>query len=328
MAVPARPRATPARASLMLVLVTVLWGMSFTWTRSWQLAARDGPVSELLSALTLIALRMPLALLLLTLWQPAVVLRPARREHVGGMMLGSVFFAGFALQTWGLAFTTPSLSAFFTCLCSAWVAPLAFVCFRERPAPLTLAGLGLALLGCGVLVDGWRLGPGEWLTLVASVLFTGQMLVLDRLGKFLEPAHLSAGFLGVTGVLALTGAVITAAAGPGLVVWGNWVVKMVSQPDVVRALLFLVVFSTVLGFHWMNQFQPLVPPADAALIYLLEPVFCSVFSILFGMEGLTYPLVAGGFLILAGNAVVALPAVLIGPRNAVPVPPVADRPGG
>ena len=76
--------------------------------------------------------------------------------------------------------------------------PLAYLFLRQRVAPLTLAGLALALAGCGVLVDGWQLGRGEWLTAAASVLFAVQVLVLDRLGRSLEPAHLSAGFLAAT----------------------------------------------------------------------------------------------------------------------------------
>src|SRR5262249_2858117 len=192
------------------------WGLSFPWTRNWQLAARGGPVDELLSSLTLIALRMPVALVLLGLWQPAVLLRPTRFEHAGGLLLGGVFFAGFVLQTWGLAYTTPALSAFFTSLCSAWVPLLALFALGQRVAMLTLLGLAVGLAGCAVLVDGWNLGPGEWLTLVASLLFAAQVLVLDRLGQRFKPSHLSAGFLAAAGLLAALAAVVLAASGPGL----------------------------------------------------------------------------------------------------------------
>jgi drug/metabolite transporter (DMT)-like permease len=162
---PEVPRADlVTRASLVLLVVTAMWGMSFPWTKTWQEAARDGPVSELLSSLTLIGIRMTVAVLLLALWQPALLRRATRQEHLGGIVLGTVFFAGFLMQTWGLAFTTPSLSAFFTSLCSAWVPLVAFVVFGQRVAMVTLAGLGVALLGCAVLVEGWNLGPGEWLT--------------------------------------------------------------------------------------------------------------------------------------------------------------------
>jgi drug/metabolite transporter (DMT)-like permease len=299
-----------SRASLMLVIVTALWGISFTWTRSWQLMAREAAVDELLSGLTLIALRMPLALLLLGLWQPGVILRPTRREHLGGLWLGAIFFAGFALQTWGLAWTTPTLSAFFTCLCSAWVPIIALVVLREKVATMTLAGLSLSLLGCAVLVEGWKLGRGEWLTVAASWLFAVQMLVLDRLGKTREPAHLSAGFLAATGILALLAAIGVASFQSGLVGWIEWTGSMLARREVLWSVVSLALFPTVLGFHWMNTYQPLVPASRAALIYLLEPIFSAIFSVWWGYDQVTIPLLAGGALILFGNLLVELPRLL------------------
>ncbi len=299
-----------ARAAWMLVVVTALWGVSFTWTKGWQLAARESPGGELLASLTLIGLRMPAALLLLGLWQPRVLRAPTRQEHLGGMVLGAVFFAGFVLQTWGLAWTTPALSAFFTSLCNAWAPLLGWVFLREKVAPLTLLGLLLALVGCAALVDGWNVGPGEWLTVAASVFFAVQLLVLDRLGKALEPAHLTAGFLEATAGLALAGALLVAASGCGVGAWLAWLGAMLSRPEVLVSVLCQAVFATALAFHWMNTYQPLISPARAALIYLLEPIFTSVFSIAWGHDSLTRPLVVGGALVLGGNLLAELPRLL------------------
>lgn len=307
---PTGDRRRTTHASLMLVLVTVVWGMSFTWTRTWQLAARDAPVGELLSALTLIAVRLPLALLVLGLWQPRLILLPTRREHLGGLLLGSVFFAGFALQTWGLAWTTPAMSAFYTTLCSVWVPLLGLVLWRERVAPLNLLGLAVSLVGCAALVEGWRLRPGDALTLVASLLFAVQVLVLDRLGRRLEAAHLSAGFMAATAGLAAAGALLVAAPGPGVSTWIGWTAAMLRRPEVIRSVLALALLSTVLGFHWMNTYQPRVTASRAALIYLLEPVFSSVFSVWWGFDPLSVPLFLGGALILCGNLLVELPRLL------------------
>jgi drug/metabolite transporter (DMT)-like permease len=260
---------------------------------------------------------MPLALLLLGAVRPRLILGPAVREHAGGLLLGGVFFAGFTLQTWGLAWTTPALSAFFTCLCSVWMPPLAWLLLRERLVPLVLLGLGVAVCGCAVLVEGqWRLGRGELLTLLASFLFAGQMLLLNALGKDAEPAHLSAGFLAGTGLLAWVGVLVAASLGPGLPAWWAWTEGMLRTPEVLRSVVCLAILPTALAFHWMNSYQPQTPPGRAALIYLLEPVFSSVFSVWWGYDDLTVPLVAGGVLILAGNLLVEAPRWLAFPRPA------------
>ncbi len=318
-------------ASWMLVAVTALWGFSFTWTKAWQDAAEKTlpcPGGELLSALTLIALRMPLALLMLGVARPSLVLNPTRKELSGGVVLGLVFLSGFILQTWALAGTTPALSGFFTSLCSVWV-PFLALALGDRVRLPTVVGLAVAAAGCAALVwtddKGWKFGWGEWLTAAASVIFAVQLMMLDRIGKGLEPAHLSAGFFAAIGGGAFVGAVLVAAAGPGLGAWLAWAGRMLALPWMAVYVLSLASFPTVLAFHWMNEFQPKVDPSRAALIYLLEPVFTAVVSVISGYDEITYPLVLGGLLILAGNAVVALGEARSG---RIPHPPDAPPAGG
>jgi drug/metabolite transporter (DMT)-like permease len=113
-----------------------------------------------------------------------------------------------------------------------WLGP------RASAPPLTLLGLGVGLVGCAVLVEGgWSLGPGDWLTAAASVIFAVQMLLLDRLGRRLDPAHFSGAFLGVTGLLGALGAVLLASLGPGLGAWLARVWVMLCEPAVLRDLL-------------------------------------------------------------------------------------------
>jgi drug/metabolite transporter (DMT)-like permease len=179
--------------------------------------------------------------------------------------------------------------------------------FRERLVPLVLAGLIVGLVGCAVLVEGWNLGKGEALTLIASLLFTGQVLLLDQLGGRFEPSQLNAGFLAASAVFGVVGTLLLAAVGPGLGTWAAWTTAMLAHPRILEAVICLTVFPTVLAFYWMNTYQPLVPPSRAALIYLLEPVFSSIFSVWWGYDRLTVVLMAGGALILAGNLLAEAP---------------------
>ena len=298
-----------ARASWMLVAVTFLWGMSFSLTHAWQ-KAPENTADPLVSGLTLIGLRMPLALAVLAAWQPRVVFGVSRGEFAGGFLLGALFFAGFALQTWGLASTTPALSAFFTSVSSAWVPLLCWFAFREPPRLLTLAGLGVGLVGCAVLVEGWNLRFGDWLTLVASILFAAELILLDRVGRRMNPAHLSTGFFVAVGALGLLGAVIAASAGDGVAAWAGRVGDMLAVPRLAWSVVALATLPTAVAFHWMNSYQPLVPTSRAALIYLLEAVFSSLFSVLLGYDPLTWALILGGTLIIVGNVLVEVPGWL------------------
>src|SRR5205823_1369634 len=102
------------------------------------------------------------------------------------------------------------------------------------------------------------LGPGEWLTLAASVLFSVQILLLDRVGRRVESAHLTFGFFGITGLLAAIGAALWAAMGPGVGAWVQWTATMLQSWDILRALVLLTLLCTVVAFHWMNVYQPRV----------------------------------------------------------------------
>ena len=60
----------------------------------------------------------------------------------------------------------------------------------------------------------------------------------------------------------------------------------------------------------MTTYQPHVTATRAALIYLLEPVFGSLLSVLWGHDEPSVRLLLGGGLILGGNLLVELPGWL------------------
>src|SRR5947209_8665168 len=176
-------RPSPARATGMLVVVTVLWGLSFSLMRDWQVRAESCPGGTTLASCTLIVLRMVGAMLLLGLTRPGLFHNPTRREHLAGILVGIPFFLGFYLQVLGLAWTTPAMSAFITSLGSAWVPFIAWTFLGSSIGWLTWVGAGLGILGTAALGLSWQTGLhwgyGELLTLTSSLFFSVQILNLD-----------------------------------------------------------------------------------------------------------------------------------------------------
>jgi drug/metabolite transporter (DMT)-like permease len=302
----------------ILVVVTLFWGISFPWVTSWQKHAVGCPGGVILASLTLIALRMVLALFLLAAWHWRGFTEATWREHAYGAVVGVVFGFGFLLQVMGMATTSPAMSAFFTSLACAWTPLLGWAVLGTRVRHVTLLGIGVALSGTALLAGGeWHLGIGEWLTIAASVLFAGQILLIDRLGRLVRADHLTVGFFGAVALLSFAGA-IPLAAEAGVSDSLNWLGRMLSDQNLLLILLGLAILPTALSFHLMNIYQPQVPAHRAALIYLLEPVFAAIFSVCLGYEPLTGPLLLGGSLILAGNVLVELPGLLRGRPTVVP----------
>lgn len=311
-----RPSAAPfqnaetVRATGMLIVVTVFWGLSFPLMKNWQDAAQLCPGGEALASVTIIAVRMGLGVLLLAVFQPRLLFAPSRRDHCFGALIGGVFFLGFALQVLGLAWTSPAVSAFFTSLASAWVPVIAWMRWRMHIPRLTAIGLGVGICGVAIMVKGWTIKGGDALTLLASILFAVQILMLDRLGRAASPLHFTVSFFATAAALATLFAVGLAAFGPGLQSWLAWLTELMHHSAIQRDLALLTVFCTVLAFHWMNIYQPRVTATRAALIYLLEPVFAALMSVLAGHDELTARLAAGGVLILCGNLLVESPRLL------------------
>src|SRR5262245_12758955 len=308
-------RGSPSHAILMLLGTTLFWGLSLPLIKNWQSAAEAVrfPGGAVVASLTLIALRMLPAAAVLVAFQPRLLSGPSRREWAVGSLVGLVSFCGIVLQVWGLADTTPALSGFFTSLASAWVPLLALVCFRTRVSRLTLVGLAVGIGGAALLglrPGAWQLGRGEWLTVAGSVLLAVALLLLDRLGRDARPGHLTVGFLLAHGLPALLLVGGLAAVQPWGADWVRATAGLLCDPLVLLDLALLTLLSTALAYHWMATYQPRVPASRAALVYLLDPVFGAVFSVAWGHDLLTLPLVLGGCLLLGGNFLVELPGWL------------------
>lgn len=309
------PRRDPLHATVMLVLTTFCWGLSFPLMKGWQEQSTDCPGGPLLASATMILVRVVLAVLILAAFRPSLVRKPSRRAHLSGAVVGMVFFLGFILQVLGLTWTKPALSAFITSLGSAWVPLFAWLWWRTKVASLALIGIGLGIFGTALLPrsDGGEestLGAGALLTFLSAMFFAVEILLLDHLGKGIPSGHLTVSFFAVTAVLALLLAAGWAACGPGLSSWSGWLFGMLRTPGIAVDVGLLTVFCTVLAFHWMNTYQPRVSASRAALIYLLEPVFAAAFSIVLGYDRLTPRLLIGGGIIIGGNLLVETPRLI------------------
>jgi drug/metabolite transporter (DMT)-like permease len=306
-----RQQQSPGHATLMLVLATLFWGLSFPLAKNWQENTADCPGGPITASSTLIGVRTVLALLIFAVFRPSLFRLPTRREFGLGLLLGFANFIGSFCQLLGLSWTTPAVSGFITSLSSAWVPLLIFSCFRIPIARPTLWGICFGIAGAAVLeIDissGWRIGAGEVLTLVCSIVFAFVILGIDRFGRRIESTHLTVGFVAMTGLPGLLLAPVLASRAQGATAWLSWLGSALSSPVLLVDMVLLTLLCTVLAYLWMATYQPRVPASRAALLYLLEPVFASLFSFAWMYDTLSLRLLLGGGLILFGNLLVEIP---------------------
>ena len=201
---------------------------------------------------------------------------PTKSELEQGLWIGVFAGAGHLLQADGLNWTEASTSAFLTQGYVVILPLLAAIESHSRPERRVLWAVLVNLIGLAVLARfdprTLTLGRGEAETLLAALLFAGQIFSISRP----RYAHNQAG--PVTLVMFLTiglGSLplSAAAARPGDFA------AFTSSPQLWALLGLLAVFSTLVPFVLMNRYQRQVPASEAGVIYGAEPVLASALAL-------------------------------------------------
>lgn len=316
------PNPLHGRAILMLVLANLYWGLSFPLIKTIASLNRflvpDAGTWHIAAAA--LAPRFVLAALVVFLFRRRGSGLATAREIRQGVAIGFFASAGTLLQTDGMQFTQASTSAFLTqfsaILIPAWLA----LRNRRNPGMIVWFGCALVLAGVGILGHfDWRtlrFGRGECETLLCSLFFMGQILLVG--GKEFSgnrPGPVTLVLFSFQGAAFLLLAAVTAPRAKALVV--PW-----ESPAWVALTLALTLLCTVGAFSIMNRWQPRISPTEAGLVYCIEPLFAAVFvlflpAILSRCAGIDYPnehasrslVIGGGLITLANVLVQASPVV-------------------
>ncbi len=302
----------PAAYKLLIVLATVIWGLSFVVMKD---------AVDVMEPAWLIGVRFLItaALLTVVLWRrvrPALTREQLRR----GAVLGLLMFLAYWTQTIGLAFTTPGKNAFLTATYCVMVPFMFWAVAGKRPtvfnlmaAVLCVAGMGLVSLTPGTQAVEF----GDVMTLVCAVFFGLHIVFVSKYAQGCDVLPITVfqfWTMGLCGVVigALTEELPNAAA---------------VSPEFLFNMAYLIVLASCVALVIQNVALAHVPPAQASLLLSLEAVFGVAFSVLLYGEALTMRLVAGFGLIFA--AIVLSEVFPLRPRGQqagdIPAPaPAAD----
>jgi drug/metabolite transporter (DMT)-like permease len=270
------------KAELLLIATTFIWGSTFVIVKGALADASPFPfiaVRFILAGVLMLGFlahgRMPYPALLPSLW------------------LGILLFSGYALQTWGLVFTTPSKSAFITGF-SVILVPLLslFHGYRIRAANAGGAGLGLLGLYFLVLPSGIAaVNRGDLLTLFGAMAFAAHIVLVGTYTRRFSFLHLAPGQVLAVGIIAT----LAVPFGP------SWTLHWTGR--LVFAVAVTAIFATAFAFGTQVWAQQYTPPAHTALIFALEPVFAALASRVITKEHLGGKVLLGSALILVGMVI-------------------------
>lgn len=262
-------------ADLSLITVAFIWGTTFQ-------IVHDALVD--IGTFPFLAIRFLVAFILLL-----PLCRRPWKWHISALWSGSFLMAGYALQTFGLVWTTPGKAAFITGLSVVLIPLMLAVRDKKLPGWGSLAGGLLAAAGLGFLtLEGSLLpGRGDLLVLGCAFFFALQILAVEKALKHMNPQNLTVVQLMVVSLLSF-------------LMWGGFGGEVHFTELALVALLITSVLATSAAFLIQGWAQKYTSPSHVALAFTMEPVFAALYSYLVGGEVFTPQKIVGCLLVLAG----------------------------
>ncbi|QOR65182.1 DMT family transporter [Cytobacillus suaedae] len=285
-------------ADSSLLFVAFIWGTTFVLVQN---------AIRVLEPMSFNATRFFLAGMILLLWL-LLFYRPQLKQInkkmlAAGFLMGLWLFSGYALQTFGLLYTTSSKAGFITGLSVVLVPLFAFFLLKQRPKPNSILGVLVATAGLYMLTlgDSVSVNKGDILVFFCAIAFALHIIFT---GKYttLFPTLL----LTVTQIL--TVAILCSIFAFIFEDWNAVFSKdVLLSNEVIIALLITSIFATALAFLLQTNFQKYTTPTRVALIFAMEPVFAALGGYYLADERLTVIAISGCLFIFVGMVFAELP---------------------
>lgn len=267
------------KGELLMTITALMWGSGFVGMAVGL---------EYWTVFQLMAFRFTLATVLLCLIFHKKLKLIDKKVLWKGAVLGTILFTAFAVQTYGLAYTTVSKNAFLTAINVLIVPVIAFLIYKRRFDRYEVAAAFMAVIGIGFLslTNDFTINLGDWLSILCAVLFAFDIFYTNVFVKDEDP-------LAITIVQFMTASVL------GLVaVFALGEVPTHIEAQGVYIIVYLAVFCTCVAYVCQNVGMQYANPTKSAIILSMESLFGTLFSVILLHELLTGRMIFGCLLIL------------------------------
>jgi drug/metabolite transporter (DMT)-like permease len=271
-------------ADLSLLLVTIVWGSSYAFTK---MVLEDTDVFSFL----FIRFALTVMIMLLFTWKN---LREASKDTwITGTIIGLFLFGIFTSETYGVNYTTAANAGFIISLTVVFTPLVESFAFKKRLRMGILSAVFLSIIGTGLLTlkQGYQFNIGDLLILFAAVLRATQMTFTSKLtqDKEMDSGALTTIQLGVAAVC--MGIMAFSVNGTHSITFDNsflfWLLTG-----------YLAIFSTLFAFYIQLTMIRKTSPTRVGLLMGTEPLFAALFAIFIGNEHLSVIGWIGGLLII------------------------------
>lgn len=261
-----------------LVVTTLIWGTSFVILKE---------TLDELPTLYVLAWRFTGAAILLLVFGIKDIKKIDLEYIKGGIIMGTVLFLAYTIQTYGLYYTTPGKNAFLTTTYCVLTPFIYWLTAKKKPGICNFIAAVICLIGVGfVSLDrDLSVNIGDMLTLCCGLFFAIHIVAT---AKYINGRSVRA----LTMIQFATAAVLC------------WIFALLTDPvptqvstETIWRIVYLSVMCTAVCFVLQTYGQKYTPPSSTAVFMTLESVFGTIFSVIFYHEQLSIKVLIGFALI-------------------------------
>jgi drug/metabolite transporter (DMT)-like permease len=284
-----------SKANVLMVIVTIFWGLSYTFMVLGL---------EVLQAYNVVALRCLIAFIIAGLIFYKKMIHTNIKTITYAAIQGVLLFIVFALSLFGLELTSASNAGFILSLTVVLVPIFSSIVEKSLPSRAVRIAIICTLVGISILTiqDSLTFNLGDLFIAIAAISYSIYLILNSKFTKQVESISYGVYQLGFAGIIAVILCLLF---------------EVPQIPDTSLgwiAILSLGIICTAFCFIAQSVVQQYTSPTHTGLIFSLEPIFASIFAVLFLGELITVQLLVGGTLILAGNFVAQFEQIQISRR--------------
>lgn len=274
-------------AELLLGVVTIIWGATFSFTKIG--LSETSPIFYLFLRFLL-----AFSLLLIIFWRQFFKIN--KEQFINGLVLGLFFGGGFVLQTLGLKFTSVTKSAFITGM-AVVITPFVFWLIIRKPIKFwQKTGVVVAFIGLWLFAnpDIDNVNLGDLLTLLSTFFWSFYITFMDIFTKKIKQ------FRETIQLVLMQFLVVLPFSFIGAILFEYDSIHFIFSEMLIYSLLFNGIVASIFLTIIHTAVQKYTTPVKAALIFSLEPVFASLIAFLIFNEILSGKEYLGAFILFSG----------------------------
>ncbi|BDH61453.1 multidrug transporter [Lysinibacillus sp. PLM2] len=275
------------KANLLLVIVTMFWGMSYMFYVMGL---------ETLEVFNTVALRSLIAFILAGLIFYKKLMKLDKKIVLYGMIQGFFLVGAIGFPMIGVM-TTPTANAGFLVSLTVVLVPI-ITSIIEKKLPTRTVCIAIICTMIGIILltfnSSLTLQVGDIFCLLTAFSYSIYIVLNGKFTKNVDSLAFGIFQMGFAAII--SGCICLLFETPQIPsTSSSWI-----------AVLGLGVLCSAFGFIGQTVAQQYTTPTHTGLIFSLEPIFAAIFAIIFLGEIITIQLIIGGLFILVGNVIAQL----------------------